>query len=51
MKKLHETKTDYTKILKYYKRKLVDYGAMREIKNSYRSEGEYTKKIENKEVA
>lgn len=43
MKNLQEGKTDYTKILKYYKRKLVDYGAMKQIKNSYHSEGKYLK--------
>ena len=30
MKKLDKGKTDYTKLLKYFKRKLVDYGAIRE---------------------
>lgn len=34
IKKLDKEKIDYSKILKYYKRKLVDYGAMRELKNS-----------------
>lgn len=48
MKKLQKGKTDYSKILTYYKRKLVDYGAMRLIKNSYKSEGKY---IKVKEVA
>ena len=48
MKKLQKDKTDYSKILKYYKRKLVDYGAMKQIKNSYRSDGKY---IKIKEVA
>lgn len=48
MTKLHGTKTDYTKILKYYKRKLVDYGAMKEIRNACKSEGKY---IKVKEVA
>ena len=43
MKKLDKGKTDYTKLLKYFKRKLVDYGAIREIKNSYKSEGKYIK--------
>ena len=43
MKKLNQGKTDYSKLLKYYKRKLVDYGAMREIKNTYKSEGKYIK--------
>ena len=48
MKKLDKEKIDYSKILKYYKRKLVDYGAMRELKNSCKSEGKY---IKVKEVA
>ena len=48
MKKLQEGKTDYSKIMKYYKRKLVDYGAMKQIKKSYQSEGKY---IKVKEVA
>lgn len=48
MKKLQQGKTDYSKILKYYKRKLVDYGAMKQIRNSYQSEGKY---IKVKEVA
>ena len=43
MKKLNQGKTDYTKLLKYYKRKLVDYGEIREIKNSYKSKGNYIK--------
>ncbi len=34
LKKLDGQKQDYTTLKKYYKRKLVDYGAMREIKNS-----------------
>ena len=51
MKKIKEgnTKTDYSKLLTYYKRKLIDYGALRELKNAYISEGKYTKKL--KEVA
>ncbi len=51
MKKIEtsKTKTDYSKLLKYYKRKLIDYGAMRELKNSYISQGNYKKKM--KEVA
>lgn len=46
MKKIKEgnTKTDYSKLLTYYKRKLIDYGALRELKNAYISEGKYTKK-------
>ena len=48
MKKLQETKTDYSKITTYYKRKLVDYGVMKQIKNTFKSEGKY---IKSKEVA
>ena len=48
MKKLEKEKTDYSKIMKYYKRKLVDYGAMRQVKNSYKPKGKY---IKYKEVA
>ena len=46
LKNLENQKTDYSKIQKYYKRKLIDYGVIREIKNSYKSEGKYTKKKE-----
>ena len=51
MKKIREgnTKTDYSRLITYYKRKLIDYGAMKELKNAYISEGKYTKKL--KEVA
>ena len=48
MKKLNKGKTDYSKIIKYYKRKLIDYGALRELKNTYKSKGRY---IKAKEVA
>lgn len=48
MKKLAVGKTDYSKIQIYYKRKLVDYGAMRQFKTTYKSAGKY-KKV--KEVA
>lgn len=50
LKKIKNTKIDYSKIIKYYKRKLVDYGAMREIRNSYKSVGNYIK-VKDKEVA
>ena len=43
IKNIKDEKIDYTKIIKYYKRKLVDYGAIREIKNSFTSNGKYTK--------
>ena len=43
IKKLDNGKTDYSKLMKYYKRKLVDYGVMRQIQNSCISKGKYTK--------
>ena len=43
IKKLKNEKTDYSRILKYYKRKLVDYGVMKQLKNSYISQGNYVK--------
>lgn len=43
MKNLNKGKTDYSKLLKYYKRKLVDYGVIKELRNSYKSEGKYIK--------
>ncbi len=42
MKKIEEEKCDYTKLVKYYKRKLVDYGAMKEIQGC-KSKGQYKK--------
>ena len=43
IKKLRNEKTDYSKILKYYKRKLVDYGVMKQVKDSFTSQGNYIK--------
>ena len=48
IRKLNKGKIDYSKLFKYYKRKLVDYGAMRAISNTYKSDGKY---IKIKEVA
>ena len=48
LKNLGKGKTDYTKLTKYYKRKLVDFGVMRVIRNTAKSEGKY---IKIKEVA
>lgn len=47
LKKIKEsnTKTDYSKLITYYKRKLIDYGALRELKNAYISKGNYIKKL------
>ena len=43
IKNIQNAKTDYTRLIKYYKRKLVDYGVMKELRNSYKSEGKYIK--------
>ena len=40
--KIRKEKYDYSRLIKYYKRRLVDYGAMREIKG-YASDGNYKK--------
>ena len=40
MKKMEQEKFDYSKLVKYYKRKLIDYGAMREIQG-FISHGQY----------
>lgn len=47
MERIKDAKFDYSKIIKYYKRKLLDYGAIRELKNTYKSVGNYTGKINN----
>ena len=44
IKKVQREKFDYTRLIKYYKRKLIDYGAMKEIRG-YISTGNYTKKV------
>ena len=53
IRKIKNDKVDYSKLITYYKRKLVDYGAIKELKNQYKSEGKYTGTInkENKVVA
>lgn len=53
MKKIENSKVDYSKLITYYKRKLVDYGAIRELKNGYKTLGKYTGTInkENRVVA
>ena len=49
LKKLDDYgKLDYSKVKTYYRRKLIDYGAIRTVKNSCKSEGKY---IKVKEVA
>ena len=34
LKKIRNDKTDYSRLIKYYKRKLVDYGVMKEIRKA-----------------
>ena len=43
IKNLNNSKVDYSKLMKYYKRKLIDYGVMKQLKDSYKSIGKYTK--------
>ncbi len=43
IKNLNNSKVDYSKLMKYYKRKLIDYGVMKQLKDSYTSVGKYTK--------
>lgn len=49
MKKIREEKYDYSRLLKYYKRKLVDYEVMREI-SGVKSIGTYTSKDDIKKI-
>ena len=44
---------DYSKIITYYRRKLIDYGVIRELKDNYKSLGKYRGNIkkEDKVVA
>ena len=41
MKKLNNEKTDYSQLIKYYKRKLVDYEVMKEIRNKISKTGKH----------
>ena len=44
LKNISNSKIDYSKLIKYYKRKLVDFGAMREVKNNCKTlEGKFKK--------
>ncbi len=44
MSNLNSGKTDYTKLVKYYKRRLVDYGVMRQVNNNCKTlEGRFIK--------
>lgn len=41
LKEVYQNENKYYKIIKFYKNKLVELGAMKELKNSYQSEGQY----------
>ena len=44
IRNIENSKIDYSKLIKYYKRKLVDYGAIKELKNSFKAiKGKYKK--------
>ena len=43
IKKLNSEKTDYSQLIKYYKRKLVDYEVMKEIRNKTSKIGRYSR--------
>ena len=43
IKQIENETFDYSKIIKYYKRKLVDYGALKSLKNSCKSNGKFFK--------
>ena len=47
IKKLNSEKTDYSQLIKYYKRKLVDYEVMKEIKTKISKTGKYIRHKNN----
>lgn len=50
MKKSEKETTDYSKLIRYYKRKLVDYGVMKEIRQKGTEDKKYIRKKENKGI-
>ena len=46
LKEAYKNINRYYRIIKFYKRKLVEFGVMKELKNSFISEGNYTKQKE-----
>ena len=42
LKQVYQNEMKYHKIIKFYKQKLVDFGVMKELKNEYKSIGNYT---------
>ena len=47
LKKVSINENKYYKIIKFYKNRLVELGAMRKLMNSYSSDGKYTKVVKN----
>ena len=41
--KIQNAKTDYSRLIKYYKRRLVDYGVMKEIRDFKTKDGKFKK--------
>lgn len=41
LKEVYQNENKYCKIIQFYKNKLVELGAMKELKNAYKSEGKY----------
>ena len=50
LKQVYKNEMKYEKIIKFYKNKLVNLGAMREFKNAFISKGIYTAKIEERKA-
>lgn len=52
LKKIRNDKTDYSRLIKYYKRKLVDYGVMKEIRKAKKQNVKYSgKRIKEQKIA
>ena len=52
LKKIRSDKTDYSRLIKYYKRKLVDYGVMKEIRKAKKQNVKYFgKRIKEQKIA
>lgn len=52
LKKIRNDKTDYSRLIKYYKRKLVDYGVMKEIRKDKKQNVKYFgKRIKEQKIA
>lgn len=51
LKEVYKNINRYCRIVKFYKRKLVAFGEMKELKNSYVSEGNYTKEKTDESVS